>query len=100
MMSMLYQAFQNQMDLTEPWRAGAASALKYLNLIPQGMSDRMIGRLAAALELIARARLTYTRPPYNIGSVTVGNRELKVTEEVVHATPFGSLLRFKKEDAP
>jgi len=99
MMSMLYQAYQNHMDLTEPWRAGAASALKYLNLVPQGMSDRLVARLGAALELISRSSLTYTRPPYGIDSVEVGNRELAVTEEVTYATPFGSLLRFKKEDA-
>ena len=36
-MSMLYQAFQNQMDLTEPWRAGAANALRYLDLVPQNL---------------------------------------------------------------
>jgi len=99
MMSMLYQAYQNHMDLTEPWRAGAASALKCLNLVPQGMSDRLVARLGAALELISRSSLTYTRPPYGIDSVEVGNRELAVTEEVTYATPFGSLLRFKKEDA-
>jgi poly(3-hydroxybutyrate) depolymerase len=80
MMSMLYQAFQNQMDLTEPWRAGAANALKYLNLVPQGMSERVVPRMSAALELVTRARLTYTRPPYGIDSVRVGNRDLEVTE--------------------
>ena len=30
----------------------------------------------------------------------VGNQELEVTEEVVYATPFGSLLHFKKENSP
>lgn len=100
MMSMMYQAYQNHMDLTEPWRSGAANALKYLNLVPQGISDRVFGRLAAALELISRSALTYTRPDYAIGSVTVGNREYAVTEEVAYATPFGSLLHFKKEDGP
>jgi poly(3-hydroxybutyrate) depolymerase len=100
MMSMLYQAYQNHMDLTEPWRTGAASALKYLNLVPQGVSDKVVTRLAAALELISRSSLTYSRPAYGIERVHVGNRELDVTEEVVHATPFGSLLRFKKEDGP
>jgi poly(3-hydroxybutyrate) depolymerase len=100
MMSMLYQAYQNHMDLTEPWRAGAASALKYLNLVPQGVSDKVFGRLAAALELISRSSLTYSRPPYGIDRVQVGNRELQVVEDVVHATPFGSLLHFKKEDGP
>jgi len=100
MMSMLYQAYQNHMDLTEPWRAGASSALKYLNLVPQGMSDKLVSRLGAALELVSRSSLTYTRPAYGIESVQVGNRELAVTEEVTYATPFGSLLRFKKEDGP
>jgi poly(3-hydroxybutyrate) depolymerase len=100
MMSMLYQTYQNQVDLTQPWRSGAASALKYLNLVPQGVSDMLVGRLAAALELISRSSLTYKRPPYGIDSVQVGNRQLAVTEEVVHATPFGSLLHFAREDGP
>src|ERR1700704_2776707 len=100
MMSMMYQAYQNHMDLTAPWRTGASAALKYLILVPQGLSDKLFGRLAAALELISRSSLTYARPAYGIGSVMVGNRELPVTEEVIYSTPFGSLLRFKKEDAP
>ena len=100
MMSMMYQAYQNHMDLTAPWRTGAASALKYLNLVPQGVSDKLFGRLAAALELISRTSLTYARPAYGIDKVLVGNRELEVTEEVVFATPFGSLLHFKKENSP
>jgi polyhydroxyalkanoate depolymerase len=100
MMSMLYQAYQNHMDLTEPWRSGASSALRYLNLVPQGVSDRLYGRLAAALELISRSSLTYARPAYGIDRVQVGNRELAVTEEVAYATPFGSLLHFKKADSP
>src|ERR1700751_5737737 len=98
MMSMMYQAYQNHMDLTEPWRTGAASALRYLNLVPQGISDRLFTRLAAALELISRSSLTYTRPAYGIDRVMVGNRDLEVKEEVVYATPFGSLLRFRKQD--
>jgi poly(3-hydroxybutyrate) depolymerase len=100
MMSMLYQAYQNHMDLTEPWRSGAASTLKYLNLVPQGTSDKLFTRLAAALELISRSSLTYARPAYGIDRVRVGNRELEVIEEVPYATPFGSLLHFKKPDAP
>src|SRR5258708_37251220 len=100
MMSMMYQAYQNHMDLTAPWRSGAAHALKYLNLVPQGVSDTLFGRLAAALELISRTSLPYTRPPYGIDKVLVGNQELEVTEEVTYATPFASLLHFKKENSP
>src|ERR1700748_3242027 len=100
MMSTIYQAYQNHMDLTAPWRTGAASALRFLNLVPQGTSDKLFGRLAAALDLVSRATLTYARPAYGIERVLVGNRELEVTEEVVYATPFGSLLHFKKDGAP
>src|SRR5258707_327499 len=100
MKSMMYQAYQNHMDLSAPWRTGAATALKYLNFVPQGISDKVFGRLSAALELISRSSLTYARPAYGIDSITVGNRELKVEEEVTFSTPFGSLLRFKKVDSP
>src|SRR3979411_2992358 len=100
MMSMMYQAYQNHMDLTAPWRTGAAQALRYLNLVPQGVSDKVFGRLAAALELISRSSLTYARPAYGIDGVMVGNRELRVQEEAACSTPFGSLLRFKKVDSP
>ena len=99
-MSMLYQAYQNHMDLTEPWRSGASSALRYLNLVPQGVSDKLFSRLGAALELISRSTLTYTRPAYGIDRIQSGNREYEVKEEVVYQTPFGSLLRFRKVDAP
>src|SRR5213078_4250518 len=100
MMSMMYQAYQNHMDLTSPWRTGAAAGLKYLNLVPQGVSDRLFGRLAASLELISRSSLTYHRPAYGIHTVMVGNQEVEVTEEVTYTTPFGSLLHFKKENSP
>src|SRR5260370_23223773 len=100
MMAMMYQDYQNHMDLMAAWRNGAASALKYLNIVTQGISARLFGRLSAALELISRTSLTYTRPAYAIDKVLVGNRELEGTEEVTYATPFGSLLHFKKENSP
>ncbi len=84
------------MDLTAPWRTGASAALKYLNLVPAGTSEKLFGRLAAALELISRSALTYHRPEFDIGKVMVGNSEHEVTEEVTFKTPFGSLLHFKK----
>jgi len=55
---MMYQAYQNHMDLTSPWRTGAAAGLKYLNLVQQGVSDKLFGRLAASLELISRSSPT------------------------------------------
>jgi poly(3-hydroxybutyrate) depolymerase len=67
---------------------------------PPLLSDNpVIRNLTAAYELIARAGLTHTRPPFGIVSVSVGNREVEVHEEAAHTTPFGTLLHFKKDIA-
>jgi poly(3-hydroxybutyrate) depolymerase len=97
---MLYQAYQNHVDLTEPWRTGAGTALSLINRLPLSASDKFLKRLAAAFELISRSRLTYARPAYGIDRVMSGNREYEVKEKVEFATPFGSLLRFVKDGAP
>ncbi|MBU4518964.1 MAG: polyhydroxyalkanoate depolymerase, partial [Gammaproteobacteria bacterium] len=48
--------------------------------------------------VLSRLRLTHSRPPYNIHSVTVGETEIPVVEETVLTLPFGTLLRFRKDD--
>jgi polyhydroxyalkanoate depolymerase len=95
---MLYELHQAYTDIGAPARLGASAALSLLKLFPTGISDKFLRRLAAALELVSRAALTYKRPAYDIQRALVGNREVEVTEEVVHATPFCSLLHFKKAD--
>lgn len=100
MSAMMYQAYQNTVDITAPWRDSAAKANAALRQLPDGLSEMVFARLAAAFELISRSSLTYRRPDYGIKPVPVGNGEYPVTEEVAFATPFGSLLHFKKEGAP
>jgi poly(3-hydroxybutyrate) depolymerase len=56
-------------------------------------------RTIAACELLASIRTTHRRPEFGLHSTRMGNRDVAVREEVVAATPFGSLLRFVK-DAP
>ena len=92
MSPMLYQAYQNTMDFTSPLRSGASTAKAYLKMLTENVSDKVFGRLSAALEMISRTTLTYARPDYDIQPVLVGNRECPVTEEVPFKTPFGSLL--------
>ena len=60
-------------------------------------TGRGLRNFAAAFELVSRAKLTHTRPAYGITSVRVGNRDAQVTEEALAATPFGTLLHFKKD---
>src|SRR5258708_24043545 len=96
--SMLYQSFQAFPDLAHPLRARGAA-------LSGGMGrdgatspiDHSLRKLAATYELIALGKLTHSRPDFGIGAVSINGREVAVREEVVDATPFGSLLRFRKE---
>jgi polyhydroxyalkanoate depolymerase len=93
---MLYFAYQMQSDIMAPLRRFASMALQ-AGGGPSFVDHPAMRNLSAAYELIARAGLTHTRPPFGIDTVTVGNREVEVREEAAHATPFGTLLHFKKD---
>jgi poly(3-hydroxybutyrate) depolymerase len=95
---MLYQAYQAHSDIMAPWRAFAEMAAGAIGARLNGAArPSMLGNLGAGYEVIARTGLTHTRPAYGIDSVTVGNREVAVTEEAADVTPFGTLLHFKKD---
>jgi poly(3-hydroxybutyrate) depolymerase len=95
---MLYQAYQAHSDVVGPVRMLAQAAMKAIGQPLAGISNNAVLRnLTAAYELIARAGLTHVRPPFDIGPVKVGNREVEVREELAEATPFAQLLHFKKD---
>src|SRR5215510_10810086 len=95
---MLYQVYQAHCDLMEPVRVLAGVVAGAGGPPLGGVADyALLRNLTAAYEIIARAGLTHERPPFGIHSVMVGNREVEVTEEAVHVTPFGTLLHFKKD---
>jgi len=95
---MLYLAYQLQSDIMAPLRTWASLASKAGGL-PLSPGHPAMRNLTAVYELIARAGLTHTRPPFGISSVSVGNRQVEVREEAVATTPFGTLLHFKKDVA-
>ena len=95
---MLYLAYQTQSDMMAPLRAWAAMA-KAAGDWPLLGDGHVWRNLTAAYELIARAGLTHTRPPFGITHVTVGNRDVEVTEEAAARTSFGTLLHFRKNIA-
>jgi polyhydroxyalkanoate depolymerase len=100
---MLYHAYQAYADATEPLRAMAGLGLgmgrSWKELGGIGFEDTILGRnLGALLEMTVRAKLTHTRPPYDIGKVTVGDRELTMREEVALSLPFCDLLHFAKDN--
>jgi polyhydroxyalkanoate depolymerase len=95
---MLYQAYQAHADIMGPVRKFAGIAARAAGVKLNGAaSPTVLSNLTAAYELIARAGLSHERPAYGIDTVTINGQEVAVTEEAADTTPFGTLLRFKKE---
>lgn len=96
---MLYAAYQAQSDFINPARMLAQAALATLGA--KALTGHQVDTraAAAAYEMVTRAGLTHERPPYEIESIRHGNRDVPVTEEIILAQPFGSLLRFAKDTA-
>jgi len=59
-----------------------------------------LSHVAAGLEMLTRAGLTHHRPDYGFRSARVDDVDLPVREEVVASTPFGNLVRFRKDGDP
>ncbi|NIM40653.1 MAG: polyhydroxyalkanoate depolymerase [Hydrogenophaga sp.] len=94
---MLYQAYQTQSDLLSPLRL-AAQSLASAFWVPR-TERTWLRQIAAACDLIARLRLTHSRPPYGIGEVLVNGEPVAVDEKLELTLPFGSLLHFAKRTA-
>jgi polyhydroxyalkanoate depolymerase len=92
---MMYQAYQARAEFMKPVRAMAriAATSRGLFSAPANFVPRT---LVAGCELLGRAGLSHKRPAYRVGFVLNGEREVEVGEEATHATPFGTLLHFKK----
>lgn len=94
---MMYSLYQAQDDMLEPLRLAARVMQGAARPWARGPFGGTVRRLSAAAEMVSRYRLTHESPPFGIDSVRVGNREVAVTQEVVHEMPFGRLLHFAKD---
>jgi poly(3-hydroxybutyrate) depolymerase len=94
---MMYRAFEMQSRLFEPMRGAARWAMAAFGPTLTSVDGRLGRELLASWELVSRTGFSHARPAYGIDKVIVGNSEVAVTEEAVHVTPFGTLLRFKKD---
>jgi polyhydroxyalkanoate depolymerase len=95
---MIYQAYETQTNVLDLLRPFAAAIGSTLNLPwPVLRHSWSLRELAATLETFANISITYKRRPFGIESVCIGDRSVSVSEEAVHATPFATLLRFKKD---
>jgi poly(3-hydroxybutyrate) depolymerase len=95
---MMYQLYQAQADLLRPMRQIARFGAGLPELLACGACmPPAVRHIAAGLRLFAEAGLTHQRPPFGFASVMVGERCIPVIEEAADDTPFGTLLRFRKD---
>ena len=93
---MLYAAYQWQSDLLAPFRGAADRARAMLKPLGDMPGFAGLAHMGAAWEMFTRAALTHHRPHFGINRITVGNQVTEVTEDVVVATPYCTLLHFRK----
>tara|TARA_R110000787_G_scaffold41162_3_gene101849 strand:- start:2925 stop:4148 length:1224 start_codon:yes stop_codon:yes gene_type:complete len=97
-MRMLYSGYQAWNDMLAPARFGAQIALGMRDRMGPAAQWAMPRRLFALMDVFQGAKLTHKRPAYDIGTVTSGNAQVAVREEVALDLPFGDLLHFVKDE--
>jgi poly(3-hydroxybutyrate) depolymerase len=96
-----YQAFQAQADLMAPARLAAGMANAGLAFGPAWVRQLpAVTQVAAGWEMLSRAGITHQRPDYGFRSVRIAGQDVPVREEIAASTPFGNLVRFRKEGDP
>jgi poly(3-hydroxybutyrate) depolymerase len=94
---MLYQIYEAQRSLMEPFAdfAQAASKLYSNPLSPLGQNT-LSNRVSAAYDLIYRLGKDYEKPAFGLKSVKVDGVEVAIHERVEIDKPFCELRRFKR----
>lgn len=94
----LYAGFQAWTDTMAPFRSAARALVRQRESLGAMAQWPAARRLLAFLDVTSHARITHERPAYGIDTVTVGNRQLAVREEIALEMPFGNLLHFAKDE--
>lgn len=95
----LYDVYQRQIDMMMPMRTMVRAFQATMGWPHRRPATRAMRGFSAALELFDHMTLSHDRPDYGIDHVIVDGRAIDVREEALTATPFGTLLRFRREDA-
>jgi polyhydroxyalkanoate depolymerase len=88
---MMYYAYDWHRAMLAPWRALAANGLTLIGEIERVEPGSALSHLDALCHLLAETQVTHQRQPFALE---------EAVEEVVTATPFCTLLRFRRPDAP
>jgi poly(3-hydroxybutyrate) depolymerase len=94
---MLYQIYETQRSLMEPFAefANAASKLFGSSASPLG-KNQFAQRVAAAYDLLYRLGKDYEKPTFGLRTVSVDGVEVAIHERVEIDKPFCELRRFKR----
>src|SRR4051812_31202846 len=94
---MLYQMYEAQRSLLEPFADFAQAAAKlYSNPLTPFGQNPLAQRVSAAYELTYRLWKDYEKPEFGIKTVDVDGTEVVIHESVEIDAPFCELRRFKR----
>jgi len=94
---MLYQLYETQRSLMEPFSDLAAAAAKvYSNPLSVAGQNPFSQRLSATYDLMHRLGKDYERPEFDIRSINENGVEVAILERVEISKPFCDLRRFKR----
>ena len=94
---MLYQLYENQRSLMEPFSDFAQASAKLFSnsASPLGQAP-MAQRISAAYDLFYRLGKDYEKPTFDIKTVNVDGVEVAIHERIYLDKPFCELRRFKR----
>ncbi len=94
---MLYQIYEAQRSLMEPFADFAQAAAKlYSNSVSPFGQNPLAQRVSASYELMYRLWKDYEKPEFDIQTVQVDGTEVVIHEAVAIDKPFCELRRFKR----
>ncbi len=97
---MLYSLHEYAYHSALPWRLGAQMARDFWNNPANPLGDTAVGRtLYASSELVAGLTRRYGKPAWNIDSVEIEGRDVRVVEDLVWSSPWCRLLHFARHPA-
>ena len=94
---MLYQIYETQRALMEPFAEYAHATAKLLsNPLWPASQNSMTQRVSAGFDLMYRLGKDYEKPRFNINTVSSNGHEIAIHERVEVTKPFCELRRFKR----
>lgn len=94
---MLYSLHELGYHSASPFRIGAQIARQFWNSPLNPASDTAVGRTASAsVNLFEGLTRRYGKPAWGLETITINDRKVRTTEQVVWSSPWCRLVRFAR----